>query len=90
MNIVITAHSLIEKPSSKALMVQVSDEISLGPPSGRPGYNLDDYIKEGDPYEEGDQEFQGREREREKKKVVALSHKNKCKPSPRTKTEEHY
>ena len=45
-------------------MGQVSDEISLDPPSGRPGYNLDDYIKERDPYEEGDQELQGREIEK--------------------------
>ena len=26
-------------------MGQVSEEISLDPPSGRPGYNLDDYIR---------------------------------------------
>ena len=55
LNNVITAHNLIEKPSSKAPMGQVFEEKSLGPPSGRPGCNLDDYIKERDPYKEGDQ-----------------------------------
>ena len=57
LNSVIIAHNLTEKPSSKALMGQVSEEISLGLPTGRPGYNLDDYIKERDPYEEGDREL---------------------------------
>ena len=47
-------------------MEQVSEEISLGPPSGRPRYNLDDYIKERDPYEEGEEELQGREIERKR------------------------
>ena len=46
LNSVITTHSVIEKPSSKALMGQVSGEISPSPPSGRPGYNLNDYIRE--------------------------------------------
>jgi len=69
-------------------MGQVSEEMSLGPPSGRPGYNLDDYIKERDPYEEGDQRI-ARKRNREKNKVRVLSYKNKCKPSPWTKIEEH-
>ena len=45
-------------------MKQVLEEISLGPQSGRPWYNLDDFIKERDPYEEWDQEFQGREIEK--------------------------
>ena len=45
-------------------MKQVSEEISLDPPSGRPGYNLDDYIRERDLHEEGDQELQGREIEK--------------------------
>ena len=69
-------------------MGQVSEEMSLGPPSGRPGYNLDDYIKERDPYEEGDQRI-ARKRNREKNKVRVLSYKNKCKPSPWTEIEEH-
>ena len=43
-------------------MKQVLEEISLGPQSGRPWYNLDDYIRERDPYEEWDQGFQGREK----------------------------
>ena len=47
-------------------MEQVLEEISLGPPSGRPRYNLDDYIKERDPYEEGEEELQGREIERKR------------------------
>ena len=38
-------------------MGQVFEEKSHGPPSGRPEYNRDDYIKERDPYEEGDQEL---------------------------------
>lgn len=54
----------MEKHSCEALMGQVSEEINLGSPSGRPRYKLDDYIKERDPYEEGDQELQGREIER--------------------------
>ena len=29
---------------------------TLGHPSGRPGCNLNDYIKEKDPYKKGDQE----------------------------------
>ena len=45
-------------------MKQLSKKISLDPPSGRPGYNLDDYIRERDLYEEGDQELQGREIEK--------------------------
>ena len=47
-------------------MGQVSEEISLNPPSGSPGYNLDDYIKERDPYEEVDQGLRGREIERKR------------------------
>ena len=46
MNSVITAYNLIEKLSSKTLMGQVSGKISPSPPSGRPGYNLDDSIRE--------------------------------------------
>ena len=57
LNSVIIAHNLTEKPSSKALMGQVSEEKSHGPPSGRPWCNRDDSIKERDPYEEGDQEL---------------------------------
>ena len=38
-------------------MGQVLEEISLGLPTGRLGYNLDDYIKERDPYEEGGREL---------------------------------
>ena len=45
-------------------MKQVLEEISHVPLSGRPRYNLDDYIRERDPYEERDQEFQGREIEK--------------------------
>ena len=69
-------------------MRQVSEEMNLGHPSGRLGYNLDDYIKERDPYKEGDQRI-ARKRNREKKKVRLLSYKNKCKPSPRIETEGH-
>ena len=36
-------------------MGQVSGEISPSPPSGMPGYNLNDYIRETDPYEAGDE-----------------------------------
>ena len=46
LNSVITAYSLIEKPSNKALMGQVSGEISPSPPSGRPWYSLNDYKRE--------------------------------------------
>ena len=66
LNSVITAYNLRGKPSCKALMGQVSEEISLNPPSGSPGYNLDDYIKERDPYEEVDQGLRGREIERKR------------------------
>ena len=38
-------------------MGQVSEEISLGLPTGRLGYNLDDDIKERDRYEEGGREL---------------------------------
>ena len=39
------------------VLQQVSKEISLGFPSGRPGYNLDDYIKERYPYKEEEGEW---------------------------------
>ena len=42
-------------------MGQVLEELSLGPPSGNLGYNLDNYIKiknkKKDPYKEQDQEL---------------------------------
>ena len=47
-------------------MGQVSKEISFSPPSGRPRYKLDDYIKERDPYEEGEEELKGREIEKKR------------------------
>ena len=39
------------------VLQQVSEEISLGFPSGRPRYNLDDYIKERYPYKEEEGEW---------------------------------
>ena len=39
------------------VLQQVYEEISLGSPSGRPGYNLDDYIKERYPYKEKEGEW---------------------------------
>ena len=47
-------------------MGQILEEISIGPPNGRPWYNLDDYIKERDPYEEVDRGLRGRETERKR------------------------
>lgn len=44
-------------------MGQVSGKISPSPPNGRLGYNLDDYIRETDPYEVGDKTW----REKRKK-----------------------
>ena len=44
-------------------MGQVSGEISPSPPSGRLGYNLDNYIRERDPYEVGDETSGGRKKE---------------------------
>ena len=38
-------------------MGQVSGKISPSPLSGRPRYNLDDYIRERDPYKERDEMF---------------------------------
>ena len=52
-------------------MGQVFEEKSLGPPSGRPGCNLDHYIKERDPYKKGDQGLKRREeRERESENII--------------------
>jgi len=65
LNSVITTHNLTEKPSTKALMGQVSEKKILGPPSGRPGCNLDDNIKERDPYKKGDQESKQKKKEKE-------------------------
>ena len=42
---------------------------NFGPPSGRPRYNLDDYIKERDPYKKGDQGLKRRE-ERESENII--------------------
>ena len=47
-------------------MGKVSKEISFGPPSGRPRYKLADYIKEKEPYEEGEEELKAREIERKR------------------------
>ena len=76
-------------------MGQVLKELSLGPPSGKLRYNLDNYIYIyiyiKDPYKEGGSRIaRKRERERERERVIVLLHKNKCKPSPQTKAEEHY
>lgn len=43
-------------------------EKSPSPPSGRPGYNLDDYIRETDPYEVGDETL--REKRKENDSIV--------------------
>ena len=44
---------------------------NFGPPSGRPGCNLDHYIKERDPYKKGDQGLKRREeRERESENII--------------------
>ena len=48
LNSFITAYNLTKKPSSKAQMWQVFEEISV---------NLDDYIKERDSYKEGEGEW---------------------------------
>jgi len=44
-------------------MGQVSEEISPSPPSGRPGFNLDDYIRETNPYEVGDEALRVKRKE---------------------------
>ena len=48
-------------------MRQVSREMNPSPPSGRPRYNLDDYIKQKDPNEEGDEKS-----EEKRKKFIPL------------------
>ena len=42
-------------------MGQVSREMNPRPPSGRPSYNLDDYIRQRDPNEEGDEKYEEKE-----------------------------
>ena len=42
-------------------MGQVSREMNPSPPSGRPRYNLDDYIRQRDPNEEGDEKSEEKE-----------------------------
>ena len=44
-------------------MGQVSGKTGPSPPSGKPWYNLDDYIRERDPYEVGDETSGGRKKE---------------------------
>ena len=56
-------HHSSKPTSSKTLMGQVSREISPSPPSGRPGYNLDDYIRETNPYEVGDEALRVKRKE---------------------------
>ena len=53
MNSVITAHSLVQKPSSKVLMGQISREMNPNIASGRLRYNLRDYIRQKGIYEKG-------------------------------------
>ena len=43
-------------------MGQVSREINPNPPSGGPKYNMDDYIRQRDPYEVGDETSEKREK----------------------------
>ena len=42
-------------------MGQVSREMNPSLPSGRPRYNLDDYIRQRDPNEEGDEKSEEKE-----------------------------
>ena len=42
-------------------MGQVSREMNPSPLSGRPRYNLDDYIRQRDPNEEGDEKYEEKE-----------------------------
>ena len=42
-------------------MGQVSMEMNPSPPSGRPRYNLDDYIRQRDLNEEGDEKSEEKE-----------------------------
>ena len=57
------------------VLQQVSKEISLGFPSGRPRYNLDDYITERYPYKEEEGGWQRKEIERNRERILSFNKK---------------